>query len=127
MQIEHEIMLSVDREVLPPDAQFKGGVRISSGQIAHWLTQDQSSFHEEEEATYRASLAACSGQHMDETGTCVVGENRFCHIVTSPLATHDQTQTSKSRLSVIACLPSARAMRLWISSSQAPKLTKLPC
>lgn len=177
INIDHELILSVDREGLPTDAQFKGhephivqdielrtdntrfqrekfyspsegktylaalppgyegefgptiraqvlllyyagnmtqgrihdwltqlGVRISSGQIAHWLTQDQAGFYEEEAAAYRASLEVCPWQHLDETGTRMKGKNHFCHIVTNPLASHYHTQPSKSRLAVLEVL-----------------------
>ena len=80
------------------------GIRISAGQISNWLTQNHGVFHEEEVACYETSLAECPWQHIDETGTRVDGENRFCHIVTSPLATHYHTQPSKSRLSVVEVL-----------------------
>ena len=84
------------------------GIDISEGTISNMLIKGHTAFHEEEASSYDASLANCPWQHIDETGTRVNGENHYCHIVDSPLATHYQTTPTKSRLDVLKVLRNRR-------------------
>jgi hypothetical protein len=80
------------------------GIKISTGQIARWLSEDHDPFHAEAQAAYETNLAVCPWQHIDETGTRVSGENRHCHIISSPLGTHFHTLKSKSRQAALQAL-----------------------
>jgi hypothetical protein len=80
------------------------GIKISTGQIARWLSEDHDPFHAEAHAAYEANLAECPWQHIDETGTRVSGENRHCHIISSPLGTHYHTLRSKSRQAALQAI-----------------------
>lgn len=84
------------------------GIDISEGTISNMLIKGHEPFHQEEAASYDASLAGCPWQHIDDTGTRVNGANHYCHIVDSPLATHYQTTPTKSRLDVLAVLRNGR-------------------
>lgn len=85
------------------------GIDISEGTSSNMLIKGQEPFHEEEAAIYEASLAGSPWQHIDDTGTRVNGENHYCHIVDSPLATHYQTTPSKSRLNGVAVLSNGKS------------------
>jgi len=87
------------------------GIDISEGTISNMLIKGHDPFHQEESESYEASLAGSPWQHIDDTGTRVNGENHYCHIVDSPLATHYQTTPSKSRLNVIDVLSNGRRQR----------------
>lgn len=80
------------------------GIDISVGTISNMLIKGHDMFHQEEADSYEASLAGSPWQHIDDTGTRVNGENYYCHIVDSLLATHYQTTPTKSRLNVIDVL-----------------------
>lgn len=84
------------------------GIDISKGTISNMLIKGHDEFHQEEAASYETSLEECPYQHIDDTGTRVNGENHYCHIVDSPLATHYQTTPSKSRLNIIDVLSNGR-------------------
>ena len=85
------------------------GIAISEGTISNLLIKGHEPFHQEEAASYLSSLLGCPWQHIDDTGTRVNGENHYCHIVDSPLATHYQTTPSKSRLNVVDVLSNGRS------------------
>jgi len=87
------------------------GVKISTGQIARWLSEDHEAFHAEAQLAYVSNLAECPWQHIDETSTRVAGENRSCHIIGSPLGTHYHTLTSKSRQAALQALQNQAAGR----------------
>lgn len=87
------------------------GIEISKGTISNMLIKGQDLFHKEEADSYEASLAGSPWQQIDDTGTRVNGDNHYCHIVDSPLATHYQTMPCKSRLNVIDVLRNGRERR----------------
>lgn len=99
------------------------GIDISVGTISNILIKDHHQFHQEEAASYEASLAGSPWQHIDDTGTRVNGANHYCHIVDSPLATHYQTTPSKSRLDVIDVLRNGRE-RVFRWNDEAYQLMK---
>ncbi len=85
------------------------GINISVGTISNMLIKGHELFHKEEADSYQASLEESPWQHIDDTGTRVNGDNHYCHIVDSPLATHYQTTSCKSRLNVIDVLSNGRS------------------
>jgi hypothetical protein len=82
-------------------------------------------FHQEEADSYEASLAGSRWQHIDDTGTRVNGENHYCHIVDSPLATHYQTTPAKSRLHVIRVLLNKEKLTFRLDAQALQLLEKL--
>lgn len=104
------------------------GIDISEGSISNMLIKGHDLFHQEEADSYETSLWGCPWQHIDDTSTRVNGENHYCHIVDSPLATHYQTTPSKSRLNVIDVLRNGQArMFRWNNEAlQMMKALKVP-
>ena len=104
------------------------GIKISEGTISNMLIKGHETFHQEEAASYRASLEGSPYQHIDDTGTRVNGENQYCHIVDSPLATHYQTTSSKSRLNVIDVLRNGQTRKFrWNNDAlEMMKALKVP-
>lgn len=101
------------------------GIDISTGQISNMVIKNHDLFHEEEAASYQASLENCRWQHSDDTATRVDGENQHCHIVDSPLATHYRTLPSKSRLSVIKVLLNTEKLTFRLNEEALQLLVKL--
>ena len=87
------------------------GIKISTGQIARWLSTGHDAFHAEAQAAYQAALSECPWQNMDETGTRVSGENWYCHVTSSPLGTHFRTLDSKSRQAALQALQNTSERR----------------
>ena len=104
------------------------GIDISEGTISNMLIKGHETFHQEESESYEASLAGSPWQHIDDTGTRVNGDNHYCHIVDSPLATHYQTTPSKSRLNVVDVLSNgrSRAFRCNDESLQIMETLRIP-
>lgn len=104
------------------------GVDISIGTISNMLIKGHETFHQEEAASYEASLAGSPWQHIDDTGTRVNGENQYCHIVDSPLATHYQTTPAKSRLNVLDVLRNgkSRVFRWNVEARQLMETLRVP-
>ncbi len=99
------------------------GIKISDGTISNMLIKGHEIFHQEESASYVASLEGSPYQHIDDTGTRVNGKNWYCHIVDSLLATHYQTTSSKSRLNVIDVLRNGQTPKFrW--NNEALKIMK---
>jgi regulator of replication initiation timing len=101
------------------------GIQISRGQLSNMLIKGQDVFHQEASASYQASLEACPWQHIDDTGTRVNGENQYCHVVDSPLATHYRTLPSKSRLSVLKVLLNQTSLNFRLNPEALGLLEKL--
>ncbi len=101
------------------------GITISEGTISNMLIKGHEPFHQEEAASYEASLAGSPWQHIDETGTRVNGDNQYCHIVDSPLATHYQTTPTKSRLAVIDVLRNGRPRQFLGNNEALTLMTRL--
>lgn len=104
------------------------GIKISDGTISNMLIKGHEVFHQEESTSYRASLEGSPYQHIDDTGTRVNGENWYCHIVGSPLGTHYQTTSCKSRLNVIDVLRNGQTRTFcWNNEAlQMMKALKVP-
>jgi hypothetical protein len=101
------------------------GIDISVGTISNMLIKGHEAFHQEEADSYEASLAGSRWQHIDDTGTRVNGENHYCHIVDSPLATHYQTTPTKSRLQVIRVLLNREKLTFRLNAQAVQLLEKL--
>jgi hypothetical protein len=94
------------------------GIAISSGQISAWLTGAYPGIQEEKRAVVEASLASSltvplygglsAGQHMDDTGTRVNGENHHCQILCNPLYGAYFTTARKDRLTILDVLRNGR-------------------
>ena len=84
------------------------GIEMSSGTLSNFLNKNQDDFHAEKDAVYQAGLNSSPWQHIDDTGTRVKGEARYCHIVCNPLYTVYHTLPSKDRLTIIDVLCNQR-------------------
>ena len=104
------------------------GIDISEGTISNILIKGHEMFHEEEADSYQASLKGSPWQNIDDTGTRVNGDNHYCHIVDSPLATHYKTTSCKSRLNVIDVLSNgkSRGFRCNDEALQIMEMLKTP-
>lgn len=101
------------------------GIQISMGQLSNMLIKGQDVFHQEASASYKASLEVCPWQHIDDTGTRVNGDNQYCHLVDSPLATHYRTLPSKSRLTVLKVLLNQKSLKFRLNQEALDLLEKL--
>ena len=101
------------------------GIQISAGQISNMLIKGHDLFHEEASSSYQASLEVSPWQHIDDTGTRVNGDNQYCHLVDSPLATHYRTLPSKSRLSVLKVLLNQDSLKFRLNDEALELLQKL--
>lgn len=101
------------------------GIQISVGQISNMLIKGHEIFHQEASASYQASLEACPWQHIDDTATPVNGDNQYCHLLDSPLATHYRTMPSKSRLSVLKVLLNQEKLTYRLNEEALELLKKL--
>jgi regulator of replication initiation timing len=101
------------------------GIDISEGTISNMLIKGQERFHKEEAASYEASLSGSPWQHIDDTGTRVNGENHYCHIVDSPLATHYHTTRRKNRLTIIDVLSNGRPRQFRCNDEALQLMEKL--
>jgi hypothetical protein len=101
------------------------GIDISEGTISNMLIKGQEMFHQEEADSYEGSLMGSPWQHIDDTRTRVNGENQYCQIVDSPLATHFQTAPAKSRLQVIRVLRNTEKLTFRLNAQALQLLEKL--
>jgi len=84
------------------------GIRISKGEVAQWLMEDQAGFQAESDAVYEAGLNSSPYQQTDDTLTRVDGQNQHCHIVCNPVYTAYHTRPGKDRLTVLDVLRNGR-------------------
>lgn len=101
------------------------GIQISMGQISNMLIKGHDDFHQEASASYKASLEVCPWQHIDDTGTRVNGDNQYCHLVDSPVATHYRTLPSKSRLTVLKVLLNQKSLKFRLNQEALGLLDKM--
>jgi hypothetical protein len=83
-------------------------IKISAGQLSHFLIKDHDAFHKEKDDLYEAGLRSSPWQHIDETTTRVNAQNYYCQILCNPLYTAYFTTENKSRLTVIDVLTNFR-------------------
>lgn len=79
-------------------------IKISAGQLSHFLIKDHDLFHKEKDGLYEAGLRSSPWQHIDDTTTRVNAQNYYCQILCNPLYTAYFTTENKSRLTVIDVL-----------------------
>ena len=82
------------------------GVQISAGQVSRLLTEDQERWHAEAAAVADTALREIPWQEFDDTTTRVNGQNQYCQVLTSPLATI--YHTTPGRLTVLDVLRDGR-------------------
>ena len=92
------------------------GIRISKGEIAQWLTEDQAGFQAESDAVYEAGLNSSPYQQTDDTLTRVDGQNQHCHVVWNPVYTAYHTHPGKDRLTVLDVLRNRRQLLFRINA-----------
>jgi hypothetical protein len=80
------------------------GIAVSSGQLSNMLTAQVADFHAESSAVLGAGLASSFYQHLDDTSTCVGGQNYACHVLASPVYTAYRTTPGADRLNVLLAL-----------------------
>jgi len=97
------------------------GVQISAGEVAHLLTQDQQRWEAEVATVAAAALGGSPWQELDDTPTRVDGQNHYCQVLTSPLATIYRTTPGKDRLTVLDVLRSGRP-RAFLLNAEAERL-----
>jgi hypothetical protein len=83
-------------------------IKISAGQLSHFLIKNHDVFHKEKDDLYEAGLRSSPWQHIDETTTRVNARNYYCQILCNPLYTAYFTTENKSRLTVIDVLTNFR-------------------
>lgn len=92
------------------------GVRISAGEVAQLLVESRASFADEAAAVTRAALGGSPWQELDDTPTRVQGQNQYCQVLTSPLATLYRTTPGKDRLTVLDVLRAGRPRRFLLNA-----------
>jgi hypothetical protein len=80
------------------------GVRISSGQLHHIITDGKEKFHAEKEEILKVGLRVSGHVHVDDTGARHRGKNGYCtHIGNEWFAWFESTE-SKSRVNFLELL-----------------------
>lgn len=97
------------------------GVRISAGELAQLLVESRESFTAEVAAVTQAALGGSPWQELDDTATRVAGQNQYCQVLTSPLATLYRTTPGKDRLTVLDVLRGGRP-RTFLLNAEAERL-----
>ncbi len=105
------------------DLLHNAGIVISAGEISNLLIKKNDVFHEEKKAVYEAGLNSTPWQNIDDTGTRVNGQNKYCQIVCNPFYTAFFTTEDKSRLSVIDVLRNSNERIFLINSETFGYLT----
>jgi hypothetical protein len=83
-------------------------VQISTGQVTRLLVEGHDRWHAEAAAVAEAALAGSPWQSLDDTPTRVNGQNQYCQVLASPLATVYHTTPGKDRLTVLDVLRNGR-------------------
>ncbi len=97
------------------------GLQISAGKLAALLTGDQAPWQTEVAAIAEAALGGSPWQELDDTATRVNGQNRYCQVLTSPLATIFRTTPGKDRLTVLDVLQNGQP-RTFLLNAEADQL-----
>lgn len=100
------------------------GLKVSAGQLSHWLIHDQEVFHQEKAELVRAGLHSTPYQHLDSTATGLFGQSYQCHILCNPLYTAYTTLPGKDRYSLLKMLRAGEAMRYWLNSQVLDQLAE---
>ena len=101
------------------------GVQISTGQVGRLLIHGQDHWHAEASAIAEAALAGSPWQTLDDTPTRVNGQNHYCQVLTSPLATVYRTTKAKDRLTVLDVLRNGRPRTFLFNDEAAAWLAEV--
>jgi hypothetical protein len=80
------------------------GVSISAGELDALLIADKEIFHEEKAAIFEAGIAHSDYLNTDDTGARHDGKNGYCTHIGSPLFSHFESTSSKSRINFLEIL-----------------------
>lgn len=80
------------------------GIDISAGQLSRILTENQETFHQEQEEVRAAGLATASYIGTDDTGARHQGRNGYCTVIGNDLFACFESTDSKSRLNFLQVL-----------------------
>ncbi len=85
--------------------QLQGfGVAISAGELDTLLIVDKEVFHEEKAAVFETGIAHSDYLNTDDTGARHDGKNGYCTHVGSPIFSHFESTSSKSRINFLEIL-----------------------
>jgi hypothetical protein len=80
------------------------GIRISSGRLSQFITEDLELFHQEKESLLSAGLSVSNYVHVDDTGARHQGKNGYCTHVGNELFAWFSSTESKSRINFLSLL-----------------------
>ena len=100
------------------------GLKVSAGQLSHWLIHEVEVFHQEKAELVRAGIQSTPYQHLDSTGTGLFGQSYQCHILCNPLYTAYTTLLSKDRYSLLKVLLGGEVMRYRLTSQVLKQLAE---
>jgi multidrug efflux pump subunit AcrA (membrane-fusion protein) len=80
------------------------GIDISTGQLHNLLSENQESFHAEQQQVLRVGLETASYVHTDDTGARHQGKNGYCTVIGNAYFTYFRTTERKSRQSFLETL-----------------------
>ena len=101
------------------------GLKVSAGQLSHWLIQEVELFHQEKAELVRAGLQSTPYQHLDSTGTGLFGQSYQCHILCNPLYTAYTTLSGRDRYSLLKVLLGGEALRYRLTGRVLEQLTEV--
>ncbi len=80
------------------------GIDISTGQLHHLLSENQESFHSEQQQVLRVGLETATYVHTDDTGARHQGNNGYCTVIGNAYFTYFRTTARKSRQTFLETL-----------------------
>jgi Transposase IS66 family len=85
--------------------QLQGlGVKLSSGRLSRFITDDLEVFHDEKDQLLKAGLSVSQYVHTDDTGARHDGKNGYCTHIGNDLFAWFSSTESKSRINFLSCL-----------------------
>lgn len=100
------------------------GLKVSAGQLSHWLIHDLEVFHQEKAEVVRAGLESTPYQHLDSTATGLFAQSYQCHILCNPLYTAYTTLSGKDRYSLLKVLLGDQPLRYRLTSRVLEQLAE---
>lgn len=100
------------------------GLKVSAGQLSHWLIHEVEVFHQEKAEVVRAGLESTPYQHLDSTATGLFGQSYQCHILCNPLYTAYTTLPGKDRYSLLKVLLGGEPLRYRLTNRVLEQLTE---
>lgn len=80
------------------------GIRISSGRLSQFITENLEIFHQEKDSLLSAGLSVSNYVHVDDTGARHAGKNGYCTHVGNELFAWFSSTESKSRINFLSLL-----------------------